>query len=281
MKLAVSNIAWAAGERLEAYRILTESGITGLEIAPGLFFHTAEDPFAPDTAAAVSALAELRDAGLELVSMQSLLFGVTGAALFGRQEERAAFEAGMTRAIELAGRFAIPNCVFGSPRQRIVPDGLAMVTAREQAAEVFRRLGERAANLGTAIAIEANPARYGTNFLTRLDEAQAFVAEVDHPAIRLILDLGAAHINREFDTVPARIPALAGHLNHVHVSEPDLAPAPGETTDLVPVLRKLAAEGYARAVSIEMVRPAGGLFDLEAAVMRLVRAADEARSAHA
>ena len=59
MKLAMSNIAWSADERLEAYRILREAGSTGLEIAPGLFFHEANDPFAPDSAVARKALAEI------------------------------------------------------------------------------------------------------------------------------------------------------------------------------------------------------------------------------
>jgi len=102
MKLSMSNIAWLPEERLEAYAILAEAGFTGLEIAPGLFCHAADDPFLPDTASARVARVEMADAGLSLVSMQSLLFGVTGAALFEGPEARAAFEAGMRRAIALA-----------------------------------------------------------------------------------------------------------------------------------------------------------------------------------
>ena len=47
MKIAVSNIAWPAGLRDEAYAILRDGGVTGLEIAPGLFLAGAVDPFAP------------------------------------------------------------------------------------------------------------------------------------------------------------------------------------------------------------------------------------------
>ncbi|MEM6586741.1 MAG: hypothetical protein AAF692_13395 [Pseudomonadota bacterium] len=50
--LAMSNIAWSPDERLDAYRLMAQAGMTGLEIAPGLFFHEAEDPFAPDLASA-------------------------------------------------------------------------------------------------------------------------------------------------------------------------------------------------------------------------------------
>jgi sugar phosphate isomerase/epimerase len=281
MRLAVSNIAWLPGERLEAYPILAEAGLTGLEVAPGLLFHAAEDAFDPDPTTAREAMREVEGAGLTLVSMQSLLFGVEGAALFGTVPERAAFERGMLRAISLAGRFGIPNCVFGSPMQRRVPEGMAMADAMEQAAAVFCRLGDAAAAAGTRITIEANPAAYGTNFCNTLEEAEAFVALVDHPAIALILDLGAMHMNGDFASVPDRLPALTPRLNHVHVSEPHLAPAPADSAALVPVLRTLRASSFAKAVSIEMKRPEAGLADVRRSVARLVDAQQAAEAVDA
>lgn len=281
MRLAVSNIAWSPDERIKAYRILQNAGITGLEIAPGLFFHAAPDAFLPSPAIAREALVETEEAGLSLVSMQSLLFGVEGAALFEGPLARRTFETAIARAIELAGRFDIPNCVFGSPAQRRVPDDMPMELALAEAAEVFSRLGERAREAGTKIAIEANPARYGTNFLTTLEEALAFVKLVDHPAIVPILDLGAMHVNGTFATSPKQIPALMPQLHHVHVSEPDLGPAPNALTDLVPVLQRLRAEGYGHWVSIEMKRPEGGLVEVEAAVARMAQAFRQSEAAHA
>jgi sugar phosphate isomerase/epimerase len=281
MKLSMSNIAWLPDERREAYAILAEAGFTGLEIAPGLFFHGAEDPFVPDTASARRARIEAADAGLSLVSMQSLLFGVSGAALFEGPEAQAAFETGMRRAIALAERFSIPNLVFGSPQQRRVPDSMAMAEALEEGAEVFRKLGDVAEQAGTRIAIEANPAAYGTNFCNTLDEALAFVDLVAHPAIVPHLDLGAMHMNGDFASVPARLPALAPLLGHVHVSEPDLAPAPADPATLVPVLNALGAAGYERAVSIEMKRAPDGLAALRRAVAGLAAAHSSSEAIHA
>lgn len=280
-KLAMSNIAWSPEERLEAYAILAEAGFTELEIAPGLFFHAAEDPFLPDTASARRARAEAANAGLAVVSMQSLLFGVTGASLFEGAEARAAFEAGMRRAIALAERFGIPNLVFGSPLQRRVPEGLAMADALDQAAAVFRRLGDAAAAADTRIGIEANPAAYGTNFCTTLDEALGFVGQVDHPAIVPHLDLGAMHMNGDFASVPQRLPALAPRLSHVHVSEPGLAPAPADPAALAPVLAGLGAQGYSGAISIEMKRAPEGLAAVRRAVRGLAEAVRQAEALHA
>lgn len=281
MTPAMSNIAWAPDERHEAYAILAEAGFGGLEIAPGLFFHAADEPFAPSEPVAAAALGEIADAGLTLVSMQSLLFGVNGAALFEGEERRAALVAGMERAIRLAGRFAIPNLVFGSPLQRCVPEGMAMARALDEAAEVFRRLGDAAMAAGTRVAIEANPAAYGTNFLNTLDEALAFVTAVGHPAIVPHLDVGAMHMNGDFAELPARLPALAPHLAHVHVSEPGLAPAPADPALLIPVLAGLAAAGYTRAVSIEMKRASDGLAAVRRAVSGLRAAVDATEAADA
>jgi sugar phosphate isomerase/epimerase len=281
MRLAMSNIAWAPEERLEAYAALAAAGFTGLEIAPGLLFHDAEDAFTPDAGALRRALDEIAGEGLTLVSMQSLLFGVEGAELFGDADARARFETAMRRAITLGGRLAIPNLVFGSPLQRRVPEGMTMEQAFEHAAPVFRRLGDHAAAHGTAIAIEANPAAYGTNFCTTLEEAERFVAHVDHPQVRMILDIGAQIMNGALAATPALLPRILPRFGHVHVSEPDLAPAPAHPAELVPLLRTLAASGYAGAVSIEMKRPPEGLPAVRAAAARLAEAVQMTGAAHA
>lgn len=273
MKLAMSNIAWTPVERGAGYDAMAESGVTGLEIAPGLLFHAAEDPFSPSSDVARAALAEIADRGLTLVSMQSLLFGVPGAGLFDGAEARANLARGMARAITLAERFGIPNLVFGSPSQRRLPEGLEMNKALDQATEVFRSFADAAMNAGTKIAIEANPAAYGTNFLNTLDEAVDFVARVDHTALVSILDLGAMHMNGDFATITTRIPSLMPRLNHVHVSEPNLAPAPQDAAELAPVLDALSKAAYQHSVSIEMKRPPEGIAGVRAALGRLATAA--------
>lgn len=269
MKPAMSNIAWLPEERSRAYGLLAEAGVSGLEIAPALFFHTTDDPFEPDESVARTAMAEIADAGLSLVSMQSLLFGVSGAALFEGAEARAALEAAMLRAIKLAGRFGIPNLVFGSPKQRRVPAGVPAAQALEEAAGVFRRLGDAAHREGTKIAIEPSPEVYGTNFLNTLEAATDFVSRVDHSSIALILDLGAMLMNGPSDTVLKVDPRIVASLNHVHVSEPNLAPAPAEAEALAPVLRMLDAQGFDKAISIEMRRPEDGLVGVASALGRL------------
>jgi len=227
----------------------------------------------PSPNVARNALAEIKDRGLKLISMQSLLFGVSGAGLFESDHARGNLARGMERAITIAERFGIPNLVFGSPGQRRIPDGLPLSAALDQAANVFRSFAVSAQGAGTKIAIEANPAAYGTNFLNTLDEVVEFVAMVDHPAVATILDVGAMHMNGDFDTIAARVPALLPRLNHVHVSEPNLAPAPHDAAALGPVLDALRKAPYDKFVSIEMKRPPDGIVGVRAAIDRLIMAA--------
>lgn len=269
MRFSVSNIAWTYAERLGAYDILQKAGITGLEIAPGVFFSGQNDTLEPTSNAIRLAMKEITDAGLTLTSMQSLLFGVQGAALFGTPEERACFEAAMKRAIRLAGRLGIPNLVFGAPRQRVIPPDMDRLKAGQVAADQIGALAELARVEGTVIAIEANPADYGTNFLNTLPEAREFVERLNCPEITLVLDTGAMQLNQE---AAVDLSAILPRLSHVHLSEPYLAPAPAQIGPTAALLADLSAAGYNRAVSIEMKRDEMGLEAVEKSVATLVAA---------
>ncbi|WP_187431075.1 hypothetical protein ROLI_046030 (plasmid) [Roseobacter fucihabitans] len=273
MIFAASNIAWPPAQRLEAYGALHAGGCVGLEIAPGLFFWDTQTPFRPERQVIQTALAEVDDAGLKLVSMQSLLFGVEGAALFGPQEAHERFEAGMAAAIDLAAEVGIPNLVVGSPKQRIIPDTMPQKDAEARAQEVFHRLGDRAAAAGTILAMETNPEVYGTNFLTHTPQTLAFVRQLAHPAVQVNLDVGAMMINGEFDTSRDAIRATAPQLSHVHISAPALDPAPDDIVNTSEILQLLRGIRYERSVSIEMrTPPTDPISNLENCISKLNKA---------
>ena len=272
--LAVSNIAWSYGNRLRAYAVLRDHGFTGLEIAPGLLFAEEADPFLPSASGVRARFAELERAGLRLVSMQSLLFGVNEAELFGPLAALERFAQGLTRAIALAGRIGIPNLVFGSPRQRVIPEDMGRREAIERAQAVFRSLGDLAAANGTLLAMEPNPAEYGANFMTGFPETLEVVKAIDHPAVTLNFDLGALHMTGALSEAGAYMAAGRSHISHVHLSGPFLNPAPATVGEAVAVLADLQRIGYDRAVSIEMKADAEyELTGVSAAAARLAAAA--------
>jgi sugar phosphate isomerase/epimerase len=271
MRFCVSNIAWNHDERMEAYSLLHSAGFTELEIAPGIFFEGEADVFMPSDRRVELALAEVEAAGLHLTSMQALLFGVEGAALFGTPRERERFDAAMQRAIRLAGRLGIPNLVFGSPRQRAIPIGMTLSEAADIAVQCFQSLGDLAETLGTRILIEPNPAGYGTNFLNRQADVEAFLDGVSHPAICGIIDTGAMAMNGEgFDDIAVNL----ARISHVHCSAPQLAPSPASAGEAQTVLAGLLGLGYTATVSIEMKRTANGIDDVRTSVFYLASAAN-------
>lgn len=255
MNLAASNIAWPQHDRDRAYVLLRSQGFNGLEIAPGLLFPASSDVFTPTELEVTTALAPIRSSGLELVSMQSLLFGVQGARLFGDATEQAIFKSGIIRATELAGRLGIPNLVLGSPTQRQIPAQMPLAQAHAIAQDVVGALGDVALREGARLGIEANPAVYGTNFLNTISDAANFVVNLGHPAVSLILDIGAMHINGDFDSIEDIVQRYGSYISHVHISEPNLSPAPASVNQAARVIAAMQATNYRGWFSIEMRCP--------------------------
>lgn len=253
MKVAVSNLAWSPADRVAAYRALRAHGVTGLEIAPRRFFASAPDPFHPTDREASEALAPIADVGLEIVSMQAILFGAEGAALFEGDAALSRFRIAMSRAFQLAHRFGIPHLVFGSPKQRRVPDTLSMEAARAHAVSVFRGLGDEAMAAGTRLGVEPNPPEYGTNFLVDLREVESFVADVDHPAVSVVLDLGAMQLRGTLGGIADLTATRMSRISHVHLSEPHLVPAIADPRAVAGAMTALARTGYGHWYSVEML----------------------------
>lgn len=252
MIYSISNIAWNPANKNQAYSILQKNNFKGLEVAPGLLFHEIENPISPKKKDIVKVKNELKSYELRLVSMQSLLFGKNNALLFGNSDERKLFFDEVLNVIKLAEILEIPNLVFGSPSNRIIPDGMSQTESNEIAFSTFYKLGQNAHSSGTSISIEPNPKEYGTNFINTMSEAANFVENINCLGITSILDVGALKMNNELKNLESILDSIAGRLNHVHVSEPYLAPAPKNCKELDNLYNLLTNIGYKKAISIEM-----------------------------
>jgi sugar phosphate isomerase/epimerase len=250
--LAISNIAWWPQEREAVYAMLADAGVRGLEIAPRQAFANEPDPVAPSPLAIAAFLREMGRRNLKLVSMQSLLFGLNEARLFGSEPQRECFEVGLARAVTLAGQLAIPNLVMGSPINRAIPQSMSRSIAEEIAIGVLRRIGDLCFKVKAKLALEPNPAAYGTNFLTTIGETLAFVQRLEHPAVGLNFDIGALYMNGEGESGGEWFAKAAPFVSHVHISEPNLAPAPRDEGELERLTRAILAQGYEGWFSIEM-----------------------------
>ncbi|MEP2102687.1 MAG: sugar phosphate isomerase/epimerase [Parasphingorhabdus sp.] len=252
MKLAISNIAWPANQLENALAIMQRFGARGLEIAPGLAFYRDDNPFVPDDQSIREFSLLLSKYGVRPVSMQSLLFGVDGALLFGKEDEKNRFKTSLMAAIQLAERVEIPNLVMGSPRNRIIPSALDEATAIANAVDVFYGLGEYAKRAGVKIALEPNPKEYGTNFLNTMLQTINFAEQVDHQAVTVNFDIGALHMTGEIDDAAQLFHKAAKRISHIHISAPNLEPAPKNAEQFSSVAANIAEQEYKHWFSIEM-----------------------------
>lgn len=253
MRVAVSNIAWSAGRRDEAADLLVDLGVRGVEIAPTKYW---DDPPSASRAEVTAVRDYWRDRGIEIVAMQSLLYGRDELRVFGSPDVRRRTLDYLLGMIELAGALGAGPLVFGSPRQRKAGD-LPGEEREEIAGRFFAELGRAASREGVCLCIEPNPPEYGTDFVTSVEAARALVDRVDSPGFGLHLDAGGMTLAGEDPR--GAVADARGVLRHVHVSEPYLAPvgAGGEARngrhrDFAAALR---ASGYDGWCSIEM-RPA-------------------------
>lgn len=243
MKLAVSNIAWAAEQDDLAYELMKKYGFLGLEIAPTRIFP--ENPYDRNGEAQRWSIELKTIYGFTIPSMQSIWYG-RQEEIFGSDEERRILLDYTKRAIDFAAAINCGNLVFGCPRNRNIPQG----AEPDIGVKFFREIADYAVKRGTTIGIEANPPIYNTNYINDTLSALELIEQVNSDGFLLNLDVGTMIQNQE------SVSELAGkvaRINHVHISEPKLKPIEerGTHVELKSILEQERYEGF---ISIEMGR---------------------------
>lgn len=241
MKLSISNIAWDAKDDQFLLPLLPQHGVGALEIAPTRIIQ--ELPYKHlDQARAFSDWLKVKT-GMGICSMQSIWYR-RKESIFGTQEEVDALIEYTKEAVLFAETIHCPNLVFGSPKNRIVPEGLN----GDEAIPFFQEIGAFAESHGTVIALEAVPSSYGTNFLNRTCDLYRFVKKVNSPGIKMNLDCGTMIVNGE-DV--RDVEKYIEYIHHVHISENQLAGIEERPEHKI-LIQSLNRGGYDGAVSIEM-----------------------------
>ena len=168
---------------------------------------------------------------------------ITGPQV-GRQALRQ-YAATACRRAEGAG---VKVIVFGSGPARQVPDGFPRDAAWEQLVDFCNMLGPLALTHGVTIAIE--PLNRGDcNVLTSVGEGARLARQVDHPAIRLLVD--SYHWAKDGDSFEDLVQA-GPLLAHAHIATLANRRPPGaEAYDFTRFFEALRLSGYDGRISIE------------------------------
>lgn len=177
----------------------------------------------------------------------------------------------------IGGRTII--CVTGLDPVRPRAEQLAAM------ADNLRAAGDRAGAAGVALCVEAVSPRWIADMLVgRFADALAMVRAADHPAVRLMLDVG--HIAMNGDDPLAALGEAADLVGAVQVAdmpargrnaagEPGRIDVGGGTIDWPPLLRAIRAAGYAGLFEIEH-EPEGEGADGERRLIERLKAVDAA-----
>lgn len=241
LKLAASNIGWAADDDDYIFSRMAKLNFAGIEIAPTRIYDY--DPYSHAEDFGQWAQRIQREYGLCVCSMQSIWRGQQ-ENLFDRAGAEVLL--GKTKAAcDFAQAGDVHNLVFGCPSNRNIPEGKEAADAKS----FLNACGKLAAAANTIFALEPNPPIYNTNFLNTTDEAVSLLESMDEKqGLGLNLDIGSMIYNGEnMVSVERALP----YINHVHISEPGLLPPEHRAIhrELRTLLENYGYDGY---VSLEM-----------------------------
>ncbi len=246
MKIAVSNIAWQLAEEEAISQIMQALGIKGVEIATTKLWSS-------PSMATNSEIEEYKhfwqSRNIEIVAMQSLLFGRPDLTIFDNNQTRQETFKYLVDTIELGSKLGAKYLIFGSPKNRKI-GSLNHHQAEEIAIDFFQKIGENAAKWGIKFCIEPTPEFYECDFITNSQQGLELVNKVGSDGFGLHLDTGSITLSNE--SIQLALKKSFSKLCHFHISEPLLAPI-GENKVNHPIFAKtLASLNYQGWTSVEM-----------------------------
>jgi sugar phosphate isomerase/epimerase len=253
MKLALCNEVLGDYSLEQQCELTAALGYQGLELAP----YTLDDtPHRLSTEERRGIRRTIEASGLVVSSLHWLLVKPQDLSITSADEGvRAKTREVMCRLVSLCADLGGTVLVHGSPKQRWLPDDPGeAVSAHGWALEAFAAAGEAAQACGVTYCIEALAPPYA-NFITTVAEAAAIVDEIGSPALRTMIDLGAARAN------PAEAPVEevierwlpSGHVAHIQLRDRSRR-GPGQGDDLFRgPLDALDRHGYRGWIAVEPI----------------------------
>lgn len=253
MKLALCNEVLDGLELAAQCEFAAELGYEALEIAP----YTLDDaPHLISAARRHEIRRTVEASGLVVSGLHWLLVKPEGLSLTDPDQDVRSETISVMRALaDLCGDLGGDVLVHGSPKQRWLPDDPEeRETARGWALDAFAAAGEAAHAAGVTYCVEALAPPFA-NFVTTVAEAAGIVDEIGNPALRTMIDTGAARANPDEESVENLIADWlpSGHVAHIQLRDRTRrGPGQGED-DFEGVIEALRAQSYDRWIAVEPI----------------------------
>ena len=248
IRLGICNELFEGWDFARVCRTVKEIGYDGLEIAP---FTLAPRIDALSREARRQLKATVEDSGLETIGLHWLLARTEGLYLTSPDAAVRRATGDYLKALAEAARdLGGALMVLGSPKQRDLLPGVTYDQAADYAIDVFEQILPALDSAGVDLCLEPL-APSETNFLNTCAQAMGLIARVDHPRIRLHMDV-KAQSSEAGTTVPELIRQYAPLAGHFHAQDVNLrGPGMGDV-DFGPIMEALVSAGYDRWVSVEV-----------------------------
>jgi sugar phosphate isomerase/epimerase len=248
IKLGICNELFEGWDFGRVCRTVKEIGYDGLEIAPFTLAPRIVD-LGKQQRSEVKAIVE--DAGLETIGLHWLLARTEGFYLTSPDGSVRAATADYLKALAEATRdLGGSLMVLGSPKQRDLLPGVTYDQAVDYTIGVFQEILPALDSFGVDLCLEPL-APTETNFLNTCAQAMELIRRVDHPRLRLHMDV-KAQSSETGATVADLIRRYAARAGHFHAQDMNLrGPGMGEV-DFGPIIAALVESGYDRWVSVEV-----------------------------
>ncbi len=247
MKIGICNEVFQSWDIEKTIAFVSKLGYDGLEIAP---FTLADSVFEIPASRRhqIKQLAEKNN--IEIIGTHWLLVKPEGLSISSpdadlRKRSSSYFEELVRFTSDIGGRVM----VLGSPKQRSIGNGQTKEEIIEYFVEFIK--GSLAVAKERSITICLEPlARAETNFVNSVKDAISIIRNVNHPNLKLILDVKA--MTDEKRSYSEIIRDGRQYLAHFHANDENLLGPGFGNVDFAPIISALRSVGYDGYLSVEV-----------------------------
>jgi sugar phosphate isomerase/epimerase len=248
IRLGICNELFEAWDLPGVCRVVSGLGYAGLELAP---FTLATSIRELSAARRREVRSIIEDAGLQTIGLHWLLARTEGLHLTSPNPKvRQATGEYLVDLAEATSDLGGTLMVFGSPKQRSLLPGVTLEQANKYAVEVLSRIMPVIGAVGVDLCLEPLGPD-DTDFINTCAQALALIRRVDHPHLKLHLDV-KAQCSEKGATVPELIRQYAPEAGHFHAQDVNLRGPGMGLIDFRPIMGALVAANYDRWVSVEV-----------------------------
>jgi sugar phosphate isomerase/epimerase len=253
MKLTISNLSWELNQNYKVIKIIKRYNISQIEISPSKIFN---NNYNKNNIKKITNFWNINKIGF--CSIQSILFNVKNAYLFGNKIQQRIFFNEVKKKIYLCRKIGSKILVFGSPQNKKI---FFKKNFNKIAFNTFKKISQICEKNKIFFCIESNPKIYDCEYLNYTKDAIKLVKKINSNFFRLNLDLGTIIANNEsYKNIIKNNIQLIGH---VQISVPYLKDILLHKDVVKKFIQQLKKNNYQKYISVERLPIKNNLKNIE------------------